>query len=138
MVDDLKDKLEYINDSGEFLYRRSRRFDIGRFDINSWDIYYFLDHCNTIHRTNGPAIETSSGYIAFVQNNKYHNEIGWALQISPTSAFEYWLDDKLISFEEWQRDPRVIEALAKQRQVDSMVDNSAKDFYSNFLKEHSL
>jgi len=134
-VDDLKEKLEYVNDSGEFLYRRTRRFDIN----NSWDIYYFLDHlCYIIHRTNGPAIEISSGYIAFVQTNKYHNEIGWAKQMSSASAFEYWLDDKQIPFEEWQRDPRVIKALAKQRPVDSMVDNSAKDFYSNFLKEHSL
>ena len=57
-----------------------------------------------LHREDGPAVERtdSSRYKAWFIKNKLHRLDGPAVEDAHGTK-EYWIDDKLYSFEEWDR-----------------------------------
>jgi hypothetical protein len=55
------------------------------------------------HREDGPAIEWSNGYKAWVINGQYHREDGPA-RIWPDGTERYYLNNKWRSKEDWEQE----------------------------------
>ena len=60
-----------------------------------------------LHREDGPAIECSNGTNIYCINDQIHREDGPAVEYYDGNE-EYWLNGKQYSFEEWNRQRKIL------------------------------
>ena len=99
------DRIEYRND--QFLIHRE---DGPAIEWSDGEKHYYIN--GKLHRENGPAIYWEDKYKQYYMKKYYingflHNEDGPAVEL-PDGYQEYWLNGKRYSFEDWDRERKIL------------------------------
>ena len=95
---------------------KSEYDDLDKYKYDNGDIYYCKKDTNIYHNPYGPAVTWKNGYKIYYINGKRHRLDGHAI-IYSNGEGEYWINNKGLSKEEFEKHPERLKFLGKEHLI---------------------